>query len=70
MSDDRLRQIYAEGGHDFSSDSVNGLAISDLNETAIEDFRRRWIEKATKAEDKPMADRLKSKSLEQLLEDA
>ena len=70
MSDNRLREIYAEGGHDFSADSVNGLTISDLNESAIEDFRRRWIAKATKAEDKAMADRLKAKSQEQLLEDA
>ncbi len=70
MSDDRLREIHAEGGHDFSATAVSGLTVTDLDEAAIEDFRQRWIAKATKAEDHSLAERLASISLEQLLLDA
>ncbi len=70
MSEDRLREIFAESGHDFSADVCPGLTIADLEATAIEDFRKRWLAKATKAEDTPMAERLRSLSPEQLLADA
>ena len=70
MSEDRLREIFAESGHDFSADVCPGLTIADLEATAIEDFRKRWLAKATKAEDMPMVERLRSLSSEQLLADA
>ena len=46
MSEDRLRQVFAESGHDFSSDICTGLAMEDLDTFAIEDFRKRWIAKS------------------------
>ncbi len=70
MTDDRLRQIYAESGHDFSAEVCPGLRIVDLDSTAIEDFRKRWLAKATKAEDMSKVEHLKSLSIEQLLADA
>lgn len=46
LSVDRLRSIFAEAGHDFSADICRGATIEDLDTDAIEDFRRRWIEKS------------------------
>jgi ATP-dependent DNA helicase RecG len=46
MPAERLRAILAEAGHDFSADVCPGLSISDLDDGAIEEFRRRWIDKA------------------------
>ena len=46
MSEGRLRQIFAESGHDFSADICPTLTLDGLDEQAIEDFRRRWIEKS------------------------
>jgi len=69
MSDDRLRQIYAESGHDFSADICPGAGLSDLSPDAIRIFRERWIAKASKAEDKQQAVRVESLSDQQLLED-
>lgn len=46
MSTDRLREIFAEAGHDFSADVCPGAAIADLDLAAVEDFRRRWIAKS------------------------
>ena len=48
MSDDRLREIYAESGHDFSADICRGLSLNDLDADAIRNFRERWIAKAKK----------------------
>lgn len=70
MSDNRLREIHTEGGHDFSADPVDGLSLVDLNESAIEDFRRRWIARVTKADDQALAQRIASLTKEQLLVDA
>jgi ATP-dependent DNA helicase RecG len=70
MSEARLREIFAESGHDFSADDCSGLAFSDLDGSAIEDFRQRWISKARKAEDAPLAERLTALGPEQLLTDA
>ena len=70
MSDHRLREIYAESGHDFSADPCEGLVLSDLDHDALEDFRNRWITKATNLEDPALATRLKTLSHEQLLRDA
>ncbi|WP_153558878.1 ATP-binding protein [Roseimaritima sediminicola] len=46
MSGERLREIYAEAGHDFSADVCPGLTLSDLSTEAIEDFRARWKKKS------------------------
>ena len=46
MAEDKLRAIFAEGGHDFSADICPGAKWDDLDLTAVEEFRRRWIEKA------------------------
>jgi len=70
MSEERLREIFAESGHDFSADDCTGLTLGDLDGAAIEDFRQRWIAKARKAEDAPLAERLTALSAEQLLADA
>lgn len=46
MSGERLREIVAESGHDFSADVCTGLTLDDLEDAAIEEFRRRWIDKS------------------------
>jgi len=70
MSEDRLRKIFAESGHDFTADPVPGLTLGDLDGSSIEAFRQRWMAKAAKAEDQSLVERLHSLSSEQLLEDA
>lgn len=70
MSEERLREIFAESGHDFSADECSGATLADLDAAAIEDFRRRWIVKARKAEDTAFAERLAGVGQEQLLTDA
>ena len=70
MSEDRLREIFAESGHDFTADVCPGLSIADLDPEAIEGFRSRWVAKAKKAGDQRLIDRLKSLSIGQLLADA
>lgn len=70
MSEERLRDIFAESGHDFSADICTGLTTARLDPAAIEDFRQRWIAKAAKAEDLSLASRLASLSHEELLNDA
>jgi ATP-dependent DNA helicase RecG len=63
MSEDKLRNIFAETGHDFSADICKGVGIEDLDTQAVEDFRRRWIEKSRN-------NGLASLSQDQLLRDA
>lgn len=46
MSEDQLRSIFAETGRDFSAEVCPGAAIEDLDRQAIEEFRRRWLEKS------------------------
>ncbi|MEX1027217.1 MAG: ATP-binding protein [Candidatus Paceibacterota bacterium] len=46
MPGERLRDIIAESGHDFSADVCEGLSIDDLEDAAVEEFRRRWINKS------------------------
>jgi len=70
MSEDRLKEIFAESGHDFSADACPGLTLADLDAVAIEDFRNRWMTKARKAEDAALAERLSTLSHEQILLDA
>ncbi len=46
MSTDRLREVFAEAGHDFSADICYGAQLIDLDPAAIQEFRRRWINKS------------------------
>lgn len=62
MSEDMRRSIYEETGGDFSGTICAGATIDDLDETAIENFRTKWIEKSGKKQ-------LATLSKEQLLHD-
>ncbi|MBF0291445.1 MAG: putative DNA binding domain-containing protein [Nitrospinae bacterium] len=46
MTTDKLGAILAEAGHDFSADICNGATMQDIDLNAVEEFRRRWIEKS------------------------
>lgn len=46
MEESELRAIFAESGHDFSSDICLGADWADLDQDAIEEFRVRWIAKS------------------------
>ena len=46
MTEDRLRSIFAEAGHDFSADICTDATMDDLDPEAIEDFRNRWMNKS------------------------
>ena len=46
MAEEQLRDIFNEIGHDFSADFCQGATLDDLNLEAVEDFRKRWIEKS------------------------
>jgi ATP-dependent DNA helicase RecG len=46
MSEDRLRAVFAEAGHDFSAEICIQASLNDLDVGAIEDFRKRWIKKS------------------------
>ena len=62
MPEDVRRRIYAEAGFDFSGSVCPIASLSDLDETAIEVFREKWIEKSGNR-------RLRSLSRDQLLRD-
>ena len=62
MPQDVLRRIYAETGHDFSGDICENATIADLDETTIEEFRKKWIIKTGNS-------RLKKHTIEQVLQD-
>ena len=46
MSEDRLRNIFAEAGHDFSADICASSTMDDLDSGAIENLRKQWIKKS------------------------
>jgi len=46
MTEEQLREIFNEIGHDFSADFCQGATLDDLDPVAIENFRKRWIEKS------------------------
>lgn len=48
MPETTRRKIYEEIGEDFSGKICSGATIDDLDETAIENFRAKWIEKSKK----------------------
>jgi len=60
MSGTDLQEVFAEGGHDFSSDVCADAKWDDLDLLAIENFRKRWIAKSGNAT-------LSAKSPQQLL---
>lgn len=62
MPEEIRRGIYDETGFDFSGSVCPAAKLSDLDETAVEDFRARWIEKSGNR-------RLQNLSVEQLLRD-
>ena len=62
MPEDIRRGIYAEAGFDFSGSICPFAGLKDLDETAIETFREKWIEKSDNQ-------RLQSLTKEQLLHD-
>lgn len=63
MAEDRLRAIFAETGKDFSSEICGGARTEDLSAEAINEFRRRWIQKSNNT-------RLASLGPDQILKDA
>ena len=62
MPEDVRRKIYEETGVDFSGTVCVGAKLSDIDENAVEVFRKRWIEKSGNT-------RLKGLEPEQLLRD-
>ena len=62
MPEDMRRSIYEETGGDFSGTICTGATVDDLDETAIENFRAKWIEKSGKKQ-------LATLSKQQLLHD-
>ncbi len=70
LSEERLREIFAESGHDFSADFCPTLRFTDLDLAAVEDFRRRWITRARDVGNSRFAQHLATLSIEQLLTDA
>lgn len=62
MPEEIRRRIYAEAGFDFSGSICSAANLCDLDESAIEAFRSRWVTKSGNQ-------RFKSLSAEQLLRD-
>lgn len=62
MPEEVRHRIYEETGGDFSGTICVGATVDDLDETAIENFRSKWIEKSGKKQ-------LNTLSKEQLLHD-
>lgn len=62
MPEEIRRRIYAEAGFDFSGSICPAAKYCDLDESAIETFRDKWVEKSGNR-------RIKTLSTEQLLRD-
>jgi ATP-dependent DNA helicase RecG len=62
MPQEMLKQIFDEGGLDFSAEICPNAMIDDLDKKAIEEFRKRWLKKSGN-------ERIISLSIEQLLSD-
>lgn len=70
MPEDVRRKIYAETGHDFSSDICTGATMTDISMETIEIFRAKWIAKIkTDPEKSGLLNRISSIQSEQLLLD-
>lgn len=70
LSEERLREIFAEGGKDFSAEICAELTMDDLNLSTVENFRRLWVEKSIKGQDFDFAGRLQTLSAQEFLTDA
>lgn len=46
MTPDMLRRIFDEAGPDYSAEICQPATLADLEPRAIEDFRRRWLDKS------------------------
>jgi len=46
MTEDQLRDIFDEVGHDFSADICLQATFDDLDPAAVKDFRNRWVQKS------------------------
>ncbi|MDP2791092.1 MAG: ATP-binding protein, partial [Rectinemataceae bacterium] len=46
MSDDQVKRIFDESGPDFSAEICPRATLEDLDNIAIEDFRKRWAVKS------------------------
>lgn len=62
MPEEIRRKIYSETGNDFSGTICSAAHLSDLDDLAIEEFRKKWVEKSGNK-------RLLNMSVEQLLLD-
>lgn len=62
MTEEFRRKIYDETGVDFSGTICTSATLSDLDDSAVETFREKWIEKSGNK-------RLSGLSVEQLLHD-
>jgi len=62
MPPEVLHRIYEESGHDFSADICVGAKLHDLDIDAVNDFRKRWLEKSGNK-------KITNMSVEQLLSD-
>jgi ATP-dependent DNA helicase RecG len=63
MTNNQIKRIFAESEPDFSAQLCPGAALTDLETQAIEEFRRRWLQKSQNAA-------LQTISVRQLLIDA
>jgi ATP-dependent DNA helicase RecG len=70
MTEDRLREIFAEAGRDFSAETCPGATVAGLDPEAVADFRRRWIDNARRGANSALAERLATMSEAELLADA
>jgi len=62
IPDNVRHSVYEECGYDFSADICSDATMHDLDNDAIEDFRRRWLNKSKNT-------RIKNLHVEQLLLD-
>ncbi|MDR1157781.1 MAG: putative DNA binding domain-containing protein [Oscillospiraceae bacterium] len=70
MTEEMRRAIYAETGHDFSSDCCADATMADINADAVEVFRSKWVKRIKPDPDKAgLLNRLESIETEQLLRD-
>jgi ATP-dependent DNA helicase RecG len=70
MSEKTRRAIYAETGHDFSSDCCAEATMDDIGADSVEVFRSKWIKRIKTDPDKTnLLNRLQSIDAEQLLRD-
>lgn len=63
MTPDMLKRIFDEAGPDFSAEVCPGVTLNDLDATAIEQLRIRWVRKSRN-------DKLAQLPMPQLLSDA